>query len=206
MGIMTLENTEPAPQNHARFQRDDKVADAVALFLDALGVDEGDHTADTPERVAKAWRHLLGGYDEEPKHHLLKQFTAPENPGLVVVSGIRLSSTCAHHLLPITGTATVAYRPKPGSNVVGLSKLARVVEGYARRLQVQERIGAQVVDALMEVLKPVGAVCVITAAHGCMSLRGVQEPEATTLTVAEGGALKPADLDAVLAEHRRKTS
>lgn len=206
MGIMTLENTVPHPQNHAKFQRDDKVADAVALFLDALGVDEGDHTEDTPERVAKAWRHLLGGYEEDPKQHLHKQFSAPENPGLVVVSGIRLASTCAHHLLPITGTATVAYRPKPGSNVVGLSKLARVVEGYARRLQVQERIGSQVVEALMEVLAPEGAACIITAAHGCMSLRGVQEPEATTLTIATGGSIEArGDLAAALAEHQRKT-
>lgn len=204
MGITTVENTHP--QNHAKFQRDDKVADAVALFLDALGADEGDHTADTPERVAKAWRHLLGGYEEEPKRHLLKQFSAPENPGLVIVSGIRLASTCAHHLLPITGTATVAYRPKPGSSVVGLSKLARVVEGYARRLQVQERIGSQVVEALMEVLEPEGAACIITAAHGCMSLRGVQEPEATTLTVATGGSIEAhGDLAAALAEHQRKS-
>src|SRR5699024_2967068 len=109
MGIMTLENrVEP---NHSAQPQADSVADAVAMFLDALGVDEGDHTADTPSRVAKAWRHLLSGYAEEPKQHLHKQFSAPENPGLVVVSGIRLASTCAHHLLPITGTATVAYRP-----------------------------------------------------------------------------------------------
>ncbi|MFT4471382.1 GTP cyclohydrolase I [Arthrobacter sulfonylureivorans] len=184
----------------------DPVAFSVGMFLDALGVDEGDHTADTPQRVAKAWRHLLAGYAEDPSVHLQKQFSAPENPGLVVVSGIRLASTCAHHLLPITGTATVAYRPQRGANVVGLSKLARVLDGYARRLQVQERIGSQVVDALDSVLKPLGAACVITAAHGCMSLRGVAEPSATTLTVATAGDwIDPGhpDLQAVLAEHAR---
>ena len=206
MGIMTLENRE-AKEPTEPLGQGDALAGAVSLFLGALGVNEGDHTADTPARVAKAWRRMLAGYAEDPTDHLRKQFSAPENPGLVIVSGIRLTSTCAHHMLPITGTATVAYRPKLGANVMGLSKLARVVEGYARRLQVQERIGSQVVDALMGVLEPEGAACIITAAHGCMSLRGVQEPEATTLTVATGGTWDSshADLAAALSEHQRKT-
>jgi GTP cyclohydrolase I len=165
----------------------DPVANAVEAFLEALGVDEGDHTADTPARVAKAWKHMLGGYAEDPAIHLRKTFSAPGNPGLVVVAGIRLTSTCAHHLLPITGTATVAYRPRPGQEVVGLSKLSRLVEGYARRLQVQERIGNQVVSAIQEALNPMGAACFITAGHGCMTLRGVQQQNTETLTVASSG-------------------
>lgn len=208
---MTMTDTEHAPLDGVSTLVEqgwgDPVADAVQAFLAALGVDEGDHTANTPARVAKAWRHMLAGYGEDPSAHLLKQFSAPEQPGLVVVSGIRLSSTCAHHLLPITGTATVAYRPKPGQNVVGLSKLARLVEGYARRLQVQERIGSQVVDALMGMLNPVGAACIITAGHGCMTLRGVQQHGTETLTVAAGGEWlqnpAAADLQAALAEHHR---
>lgn len=183
----------------------DRVAQAVADLLEALQVDEGDHTAQTPARVAKAWRHMLSGYEEDPSLHLLKQFSAPPAPGLIVVSGVRLVSTCAHHLLPITGHATVAYRPRPGQSVVGLSKLSRVVEGYARRLQVQERIGSQVVDAIVDKLDPAGAVCLITAEHGCMTLRGVECPESRTLTVATSPhwKLSQADVQVALAEHQR---
>ena len=166
---------------------DDPVEFAVAQLLDALGVNEGDHTKDTPARVAKSWRAQLSGYPEDPSVHLEKQFSAPSRPGLVAVHGIRFASTCAHHLLPITGTATIAYRAKDGGNVVGLSKLARVLEGYAKRLQVQERIGSQVVEAIMAKLAPVGAVCILTAEHGCMTVRGVAQPGAATTTVAVGG-------------------
>lgn len=187
--------------------RSDPVAAAVRALLDALDVDEGDHTADTPARVAKAWRHMLAGYAEDPRQHLLKQFSAPEVPGLVCVTGIPVATTCAHHMLPITGTATVAYLPANGQNVVGLSKLSRVLEGYARRLQVQEQLGYQVVTALQEVLNPVGAAVVITAAHGCMSLRGVQQPGTVTTTLATSGnwLRYPDDpvLAQVLAQHNR---
>lgn len=165
----------------------DPVAQAVADLLTALGVDEGDHTAETPARVAKSWRAQLAGYGEDPALHLDKQFSAPAEPGLVAVHGIRFASTCAHHLLPITGTATIAYRPQDGGDVVGLSKLARVLEGYAKRLQVQERIGAQVVDALVQRLNPVGAAVILTAEHGCMTVRGVSQPAAATTTVATRG-------------------
>lgn len=185
----------------------DAVEESISLLLMGLGVDEGDHTADTPARVAKAWRFLLSGYQEDPAAHLRKQFSAPDSPGLVVVSGIRLASTCAHHLLPITGTATVAYRPRHGARVVGLSKLARVVEGYARRLQVQERIGAQVVQAMVGELAPEGAACIITAAHGCMSLRGVECPDTETMTVASSEAWDTGtpDVQAALSEHHRRS-
>lgn len=178
---------------------------AVKNLLAAFGVDEGDHTAETPARVARMWGDLLAGYTEDPAVHLRKTFSAPERPGAVIVSGIALRSTCAHHLLPFTGTATVAYMPRSGAPVVGLSKLARVVHGYARRLQVQERIGAQVVDALESELNPVWAACVITAGHDCMRLRGVREHEARTTTVASysPGGGHGDWLDRVLAEHNR---
>ncbi|QAY16203.1 GTP cyclohydrolase I [Arthrobacter phage Sonali] len=167
---------------------EDPVESAVASLLYALGIDEGDHTAETPKRVAKAWRAQLAGYEEDPAKHLDKQFSAPARPGLVAVHGIRFASTCAHHLLPITGTASIAYRAQDGGDVVGLSKLARVLEGYARRLQVQERIGSQVVEAIAEKLAPVGAVVVLTAEHGCMTVRGVSQPGAATTTIATAGA------------------
>lgn len=162
---------------------------AVKELLSALGVDEGDHTANTPARVARAWRDMLWGYLEEPAEHLSTTFSAPENPGLVVVEGVSLSSVCAHHMLPFNGWATVAYRPSPGQRIVGLSKLARVVHGYAARLQVQERIGTQVVDAIMGQLRPAGAMCLITATHDCMKLRGVREQAAATTTQAREGML-----------------
>lgn len=187
----------------------DKAATAVADLLLALGVDEGDHTADTPNRVARAWAEQLAGYHDDPARHLTRTFSAPHDPGLVIVAGVRVVSTCAHHLLPIVGTATVAYRPRLGQPVVGLSKLARVVEGYARRLQVQERLGRQVADALHGHLTPVGAACLVTASHGCMSLRGVAQPATVTTTHAwAGGWQHTADSDtkAVLAEHGRSVA
>jgi GTP cyclohydrolase I len=186
----------------------DKAASAVQDLLLALGVDEGEHTANTPTRVAKAWQTALAGYDTVPARHLAATFPAPPDPGLVVMAGIRVRSTCAHHLLPITGTATVAYRPAPGSPVVGLSKLARVLGNFAARLQVQERLGWQVATTIQTALDPVGAACVISAAHGCISLRGVEQPGTVTTTTALAGAWTPGhpDVETVLAEHRREDS
>lgn len=165
----------------------EKAALAVDQLLEAFGVPIDDHTAGTPERSARAWADILAGYSEDPADHLDVTFSAPEDPGMVIVSGVQLQSMCAHHLLPFSGLATVAYRPSPGDAIVGLSKLARVVQGYARRLQVQERIGADTVDAIMAKLRPSGAVVIITAAHDCMRLRGAREPHAETTTVASKG-------------------
>jgi len=183
----------------------DKTADAVRDLLTALNVDEGEHSADTPQRVARAWSAALSGYEVDPARHLLRTFPAPADPGLVIVSGIRVRSTCAHHLLPITGTATVAYRPESGARIVGLSKLARVLGDYAARLQVQERLGYQVAHTVQETLKPVGAACIITAAHGCISLRGVQQTNVLTTTHALTGEWwgpGHPDVVAVLNDHR----
>ncbi|AYD82001.1 GTP cyclohydrolase [Mycobacterium phage Saguaro] len=165
----------------------DNAALAVKDLLQAFGVPIDDHTADTPTRSARAWAAILAGYQENPADHLSTTFSAPDDPGLVLVSGIRIQSMCAHHLLPFSGVATVAYRPSPGQRIVGISKLARVIQGYARRLQVQEQIGYQTVSAIKERLNPSAAVCQITAVHDCMRLRGVQEPSAATTTVASQG-------------------
>lgn len=185
----------------------DKVASSVADLLLALGAESDSHTNDTPRRVAEAWAECLAGYDIDPAAHLDATFTGPSDPGLVVVGGIRVVSTCAHHLLPITGVATVAYRPRAGAPIVGLSKLARVLQGYARRLQVQERIGYQVVEAIRHKLDPVGAACVITAEHGCIGTRGVLEHGVLTTTQATIGEWEPghADLQSVLAEHTARS-
>jgi GTP cyclohydrolase I len=170
----------------------DKVASSIADLLLAFGVELDSHTADTARRVAEAWAESLAGYDDDPSTHLDATFEAPSDPGLVVVSGVRLISTCAHHLLSITGVATVAYRPRPGAPIVGLSKLARVLHGYARRLQVQENIGYQVANAIQQKLDP-----------GCMSTRGILEHGALTTTQAVVGEWEPGhpDLQAILAEH-----
>ena len=183
----------------------DKAQAATELLLEAFGVPLDEHTERTASRAAKAWQHMLGGYGEDPGLHLDTTFPVDGEPGLVMVAGIEVQSTCAHHLLPITGLATVAYRPAPEGRVVGLSKLARVVEGYARRLQVQEQLGRQVVDAIQEHLHPLGAACVITADHGCMTMRGIRQRSTTTTTVATTGLWTAAggtDLEQVIAQHR----
>lgn len=176
---------------------------AIADLLEALGVDEGDHTEGTPHRVAVAWGELLAGYLEDPADHLNTTFTAPHNPGLVVVRNVRIQSTCAHHMLPITGTATIAYRPQPGQKVVGLSKLTRLAEGYSRRLQVQERITSQIVGAIAERLNPAWVACAITADHGCMSLRGVRDECSDTLTYNDTGEPTASDRAAFWAAHNK---
>lgn len=176
-------------------------AGAVVQLLNAFGVDEGDHTAGTPERVAKAWAARLAGYDENPREHLQVTFTAPPDPGLVVVRNVRIQSTCAHHLLPITGRATIAYRPRPGARVVGLSKINRLAEGYARRLQVQENITAQIVAALYEELNPAWAACALVADHGCMGLRGIRDEHSDTMTFNDTGEPTESDRVAFWAAH-----
>lgn len=179
----------------------DAAEGAVKLLLDAFGVPIDDHTARTPARVAKAWNEQLCGYQEDPRDHLAVTFSAPEDPGLVIVSGIALKSTCAHHLLPFSGRATVAYRPTPGQQVVGLSKLSRVIHGYARRLQVQENIGAQTTEAIWDTLRPSGVAVIISARHDCMRLRGVGEPDAATTTTAYKGLVLDSEWDTIRTAH-----
>jgi len=174
---------------------------AVKDLLQAFGVPEDDHTRDTHERSAKAWSEILSGYRENPADHLDTTFEAPRDPGLVIVAGVRLQSMCAHHLLPFSGVATVAYRPSPGQRIVGLSKLARVVTGYSRRLQVQEQIGYQTVSALMDRLHPSGAEVIVTAGHDCMRLRGVREDGALTTTYAAAGLLLDHERSAIREAH-----
>lgn len=181
----------------------DAAALAVKDLLNAFGVPEDDHTRNTPSRSAKAWGEILAGYTENPADHLDTTFSAPADPGLVIVAGVRLQSMCAHHLLPFSGVATVAYRPSPGQRVVGLSKLARVVSGYARRLQVQEQIGYQTTDAITERLRPSGSMVIITAAHDCMRLRGVREGSALTTTYANSGLLLDHERAAITEAHAR---
>lgn len=182
----------------------DHTAAALVALLESLGVPRTEHTADTPMRAAKAWRYALRGYHEDPRRHLTVTFPADPGAPLVAQSGIRVVSTCAHHLLPVVGVATVAYRPRDGARIAGLSGLARVIEGYAARATVQEHIGGETARAVAEMLEVVGAACIITADHGCMSLRGVDQPGARTTTMSLAGRWRATDPDvtAVMAEHR----
>lgn len=183
------------PDRHVSDRLDPRtqlVATRLRGVMEALGLDLGDpNLADTPARVARAWRFLFSGLDEpEPE---LRSFPNTEGYSrTVAVGGIRFHSLCAHHLLPFVGTAHVAYVPK--ERVVGLSKLARVVEHFARRPQLQERLTEQIASLLDERLRPGGVMVLLEARHFCMEMRGVQKPGARTTTSAVRGAFADQDL------------
>ncbi len=154
----------------------EEVQDAIKTLLRWSGDDpEREGLLDTPKRVARAWKEYCQGYDEDPAKHLSRVF---EDVGgyeeLVLLKDIPFHSHCEHHMAPIIGKAAIAYMPT--TRVVGISKLARVLHGYARRLQVQERLTAEVADAIWEGLKPRGVAVVIEAQHSCMTARGVRTP------------------------------
>ena len=149
---------------------------AVRTLLSWAGDDPGrEGLLDTPKRVARAWREYARGYADDPARHLSRTF---EEVGgydeIVLLKDIPFQSHCEHHLAPIIGKAAIAYLP--GDRVVGISKLARVLHGYARRLQVQERLTAQVADCIWDHLQPKGVAVVIEASHACMTARGVNTP------------------------------
>ena len=163
---------------------------AVRELLIAIGEDptrEG--LLETPARVARAYGELLAGYGEDPGVHLERQFEVNHDE-MVVVSDIPFSSLCEHHLLPFIGKAHLAYIPGASGRVCGLSKLARVVDGYAKRLQVQERLTVQIADDLMNRLNADGALVVLEAEHLCMTVRGVHKPGSITTTSAVRGLFK----------------
>ncbi|MBV7362978.1 GTP cyclohydrolase I FolE [Actinomycetaceae bacterium TAE3-ERU4] len=163
-------------------------ARAVSQLLEAIGEDPNrEGLWETPQRVAKALVEMTAGLDENPADHLDKVFDLGHQE-LVLVRDISFHSLCEHHLLPFSGRAHVAYLPS--GKVTGLSKLARVVEGFARRPQVQERLTSQVADALVERLNPAGVAVVIEAEHLCMAMRGVSKPGAMTVTSALRGAIR----------------
>lgn len=163
----------------------EKIREAVRLLLEGIGEDaDREGLKDTPDRVARMYEEIFGGMDEDPKEHLLKTFTA-DSSDMVVEKDITFYSTCEHHLMPFYGKAHIAYIPD--GKVVGLSKLARTVEVYARRPQIQEQMTAQIADAVMEHLMPKGVMVVLSAEHMCMTMRGVKKPGSSTVTMASRG-------------------
>jgi GTP cyclohydrolase IA len=167
-----------------------RVSLAVAELLTAIGEDvTRDGLSDTPRRVAEMYVELFSGIDTDPASHLRVTFEAGHDE-MVMVRDIPFTSLCEHHLVPFMGHAHVAYIPGPDGRITGLSKLARLVEGFARRLQVQERMTVQIADALVNELEPSGALVVIEAEHLCMSMRGVRKPGTTTVTSSVRGTFR----------------
>lgn len=158
----------------------EKVEAAISLLLEGIGEDvDREGLLETPARIAKMCEEIYGGLSEDVSEHLSKRFQASNNE-MVLEKDITLYSMCEHHLLPFYGVAHVAYIPN--GEVVGLSKLARTVEVFARRPQIQEQLTAQIADALMVNLKPNGVMVVIEAEHMCMTMRGVKKPGTKTIT------------------------
>lgn len=159
-----------------------EVADAVRTLIRWAGDDPArEGLRDTPARVARAWREYCAGYDEDPGVHLARTFDEVGGyDELVLLKDIPFQSHCEHHMAPIIGTASIAYMPT--DRVVGISKLARVLNGYARRLQVQERLTAEVANCINDHLQPSGVAVVICASHSCMTARGVRTPGVRMMT------------------------
>jgi GTP cyclohydrolase IA len=166
----------------------DRIQKAVLEILEAVGENpQREGLADTPKRVAKMYAELLDGMRQDPSEHL-KSIFHEKYDEIVLLRDIPFYSICEHHLMPFIGKAHVAYLP--AGQVLGVSKLARVVDAFARRLQLQERLTEQIADFLMKNLKPQGVTVVMEASHGCMTIRGIQKPGAVMVTSALRGIFK----------------
>ena len=169
--------------------RDIEFENAVRKILELLGEDPNrEGLKKTPLRVAKALKFLTEGYHKEPKEILNQALFETSNDEMVVVRDIEFYSMCEHHMLPIIGRAHVAYIPD--GKVVGLSKIPRIVNLYARRLQIQEQMTEQIADAILDTIKPKGVAVVVHARHMCMEMRGVEKINSTTLSSALRGVFK----------------
>jgi GTP cyclohydrolase I len=168
----------------------ERVEHLVRELLEAIGEDPGrDGLLATPRRVAAMYEELFSGVDDDPDQHLTVTFAA-EHDEMVMVRDIAFASLCEHHMVPFMGKVHVGYIPGEDGRVTGLSKLARLVDAYAHRLQVQERMTTQVADAMERVLSPRGVLVVVEAEHLCMSMRGVKKPGTLTITSAVRGLFR----------------
>lgn len=158
----------------------EKIKEGVRLILEGIGEEPGrEGLAETPDRIARMCEEVFAGLDADPREHLDKKFTATNN-NMVLEKDINFYSVCEHHLLPFFGKVHVAYIPN--GKVAGLSKLARTVEVFARRPQIQENMTAEIADAIEKYLDPKGVMVFVEAEHMCMSMRGVQKPGTKTVT------------------------
>lgn len=163
-----------------------KIETAVRMIIEAIGEDPNrEGLRETPQRIARMYEELFQGIDDDPSRHLEVLFTESHDE-LVLVRDIPLYSLCEHHFLPFYGKAHVGYIPKKG-RITGLSKLARVVDGFCRRPQLQERLTSQIADSIFEKLQPWGTIVVIEAEHMCMTMRGIMKPGSITVTSAVRG-------------------
>ena len=167
-----------------------RVQKLIRELLEAIGEDPNrEGLVETPRRVAEMYVELFEGLEADPGEHLRTNFEAGHDE-MVMVRDIPFTTLCEHHMVPFTGLAHVAYLPGAEGKVVGLSKMARLVEGFARRLQVQERMTTQIIDAMEREMKPRGSIVVLEADHFCMSMRGVKKAGATTVTSAVRGVFR----------------
>ena len=163
----------------------EKIMEGVRLILDGIGEDiNREGLLETPDRIARMYEELAAGYTYDAAKHLAKRFHV-DNNDMVVEKDIHFYSFCEHHMLPFYGTAAIAYIPD--GEVVGLSKMARTVEVYAKRFQLQERLSAQIADAFMQELNPKGVMVLIEAEHMCMTMRGIKKPGSKTVTTVTRG-------------------
>ncbi len=166
----------------------EKIQEGVRLILEGIGEDiEREGLLETPERIARMYEELAAGYADSAAEHLSKRFHV-EDSDMILEKDIHFYSLCEHHMLPFYGHAAIAYIPD--GEVVGLSKIARTVEVFAKRLQLQERLAAQIADAFMKELHPKGVMVFLEAEHMCMTMRGVKKPGSKTVTVVTRGAFE----------------
>ena len=166
----------------------EQIKQAVTMFLEAIGEDpDRDGLRDTPDRVSRMCEELFGGYEQDAEEHLSRVFDA-SRPGLVIEKDIQFYSMCEHHMLPFFGKVHIAYAYD--GHVVGISKLSRCVEVYARRLQIQENLTTQIAEAIYHELSAKGVMVVIEAEHMCMSMRGVKNPTSKTVTISTLGCFE----------------
>jgi GTP cyclohydrolase I len=181
--------TEDSSESNGKSVNLERIAEGVRLILEGIGEDTSrPGLVDTPRRVAEMYAELTAGMREDPHQHVVP-LPGDKHDEMVIVKDISIASICEHHLAPFVGRCHIAYIPKNG-RILGLSKLARLAETFARRLQVQERLTTEIAHTLYEGLKPLGVMVVIEAEHTCMTLRGVKKPGAITVTSAVLGGFR----------------
>jgi GTP cyclohydrolase IA len=186
---LTEVKNQPEKQSSRRGTDPGRVERGVRLILEGIGEDpEREGLRETPQRVAEMFAELTAGMHEDPRQHIVP-LPGNKHDEMVIVKDISIASLCEHHLAPFVGKCHIAYIPKDG-NILGVSKLARLAETFARRLQLQERLTSEIANTLFELLQPLGVMVVIEAEHTCMTLRGVKKPGAMTVTSAVLGGFR----------------